>query len=324
MGEPLFRREVSILSPLRYPGAKRRLSGYIAETLRLNGLRPKLLVEPFAGGASVALELLNRNLVDKIVLGECDPLVASFWKIVFKDPEWIIKEIESIEVSLSMWDYFRDHKFATDKDRALACLFLNRTSFSGILAERAGPLGGRAQTSEYKITCRFPVQTLARRIRQAAALRSRVLFISATDWEKTLSKVELKGFSASEVFYYFDPPFYEKADRLYRFCFDDEAHRKLHDSVMSLKSPWIVSYDPAPFILNLYSRNGRVPQHVHLLYSASSGKQLVASREVVITNLPKLPTATRLYRTNEEWQSKGCERLGKTPSVNYPRYEVGQ
>src|SRR5262245_46609770 len=51
MSQPLSRREVSILSPLRYPGAKRRLSGYMAEVLRLDDLRPKLFVEPFAGGA---------------------------------------------------------------------------------------------------------------------------------------------------------------------------------------------------------------------------------------------------------------------------------
>lgn len=56
---PINRRQASIISPLRYPGAKRRLSGYIAETLKLNSLRPKLLVEPFAGGLSVALQLLN-------------------------------------------------------------------------------------------------------------------------------------------------------------------------------------------------------------------------------------------------------------------------
>jgi hypothetical protein len=49
------RRNASILSPLRYPGGKRQLAGYIAATIRLNGLRPKLFVEPFAGGASVAL-----------------------------------------------------------------------------------------------------------------------------------------------------------------------------------------------------------------------------------------------------------------------------
>jgi len=63
MKKPFSRREASILSPLRYPGAKRRLAGYVAEVLRLNSLRPKVLVEPFAGGASVFLQLLNDDLV---------------------------------------------------------------------------------------------------------------------------------------------------------------------------------------------------------------------------------------------------------------------
>ncbi|HEX8231002.1 MAG TPA: effector-associated domain EAD1-containing protein [Chloroflexia bacterium] len=53
------REEVSIVSPLRYPGSKRRLAGYIEATLRINNLRPALFVEPFAGGASVALQLLT-------------------------------------------------------------------------------------------------------------------------------------------------------------------------------------------------------------------------------------------------------------------------
>ena len=94
--EPLERDTVSILSPLRYPGGKRRLAGYIAAAIRINGLRPKLFVEPFAGGASVALQLLNDGLVDSIALGEKDPLVASFWKTVFYDHEWLIWRLEEV------------------------------------------------------------------------------------------------------------------------------------------------------------------------------------------------------------------------------------
>jgi len=124
------RKEASILSPLRYPGAKRRLAGYIAEVLRMNSIRPKLFVEPFAGGASVALQLLNDDLVDKIALGEKDPLVACFWKVVFKESEWLIDQIENIEVTVDKWKYFRENSFRTNRERALACLFLNRTSFS--------------------------------------------------------------------------------------------------------------------------------------------------------------------------------------------------
>ncbi len=324
MGDPLKRREVSILSPLRYPGAKRRLSGYVAETLRLNGLRPRLLVEPFAGGASVALELLSRDLVDFIALGERDPLVSSFWRVVFKDSSWLIKQLETVEVTLAMWDHFRGGIFWSDRDRALACLFLNRTSFSGIMSEGAGPLGGRTQASEYKIGCRFPIKTLARRIEQAAAMRNRVLFVNGADWKETLRKVSELGYSQGDVFYYFDPPFYKKADRLYRFFFSDDDHRELHDTITQLRSPWLLSYDPAPFILELYSRNGRETQHLHLLYSAASGPTLVTSREVMITNRLRLPKETRLWRTNGEWQSRVKCRPRDQSIPNSQMEEVSQ
>jgi D12 class N6 adenine-specific DNA methyltransferase len=55
----LDHEDASILSPLRYPGSKRRLASFIAHTLELNDLEPPLFVEPFAGGSSVALQLFH-------------------------------------------------------------------------------------------------------------------------------------------------------------------------------------------------------------------------------------------------------------------------
>ena len=149
----LVRGTASIFSPLRYPGAKRRLP---ATWLRCcaSDLRPKLFVEPFAGGASVALALLNDGLVQKIALGERDPLVAGFWKVVFREPEWLIEQIGNAPVTVRQWHQFWAGGFRSDRERALACLFLNRTSFSGILSDSAGPIGGYEQKSEYKIDCR--------------------------------------------------------------------------------------------------------------------------------------------------------------------------
>src|SRR5690348_5041293 len=92
-GAALERETTSILSPLRYPGSKRRLAGYIQKTLQLNNLHPSLFVEPFAGGASVALQLLNNNMVDTIGLIDRDPLVAAFWEAVFFDTEWLLEQI---------------------------------------------------------------------------------------------------------------------------------------------------------------------------------------------------------------------------------------
>ena len=139
---PFARTGVSILSPLRYPGAKRRLAGYIERVVVLNRLRPALFVEPFAGGASVALQLLNNRVVERIGLIERDPLVAAFWQTVFSDADWLVEQVETVEVTLERWyDYKRGVPTDT-RGRALACLFLNRTSFSGILVQHQARMSG--------------------------------------------------------------------------------------------------------------------------------------------------------------------------------------
>jgi len=299
----LARRNVSILSPLRYPGGKKRLAGYIAAAIRLNGLRPKLFVEPFAGGASVALQLLNDGLVEQIALGEKDSLLASFWNIVFKEHEWLIQALRDTEPTLANWDRFKLEHAGDDRGRALACIFLNRTSFSGIIGPTGGPLGGRAQTSAYKLGCRYSVETLARRIKQAAALRDRVLFVNHGDWRNTLRRTKARKFERGEVLYYFDPPFYYKADKLYRFHFDRAEHRRLHDALGELRQPWLLSYDAAPPIIEMYAENGIGPKRVELLYSAANSEKPSEMQELIVTNLSKLPTASRLWRTADEWRS---------------------
>src|SRR3954452_17628018 len=91
-----FLRNRKVLSPLRYPGGKRRLAPYVAAALAANDLRPDLLVAPFAGGASVSLELLDSELVGHVALGDADPMVAAFWRTVFEDTDWLCRQVESI------------------------------------------------------------------------------------------------------------------------------------------------------------------------------------------------------------------------------------
>jgi DNA adenine methylase len=296
----LVRDKASILSPLRYPGSKRRLASYIAETLRLNGLKPKLFVEPFAGGASVGLVLLNNGFVERLALGERDPLVASFWKVVFNDSEWLINEINNARITVRNWRRFREGRFHSDRERALACLFLNRTSFSGILAHSAGPIGGYEQRSEYKIDCRFAPDTIARRIRQAAALTDKVEFVRQADWKQTLKFVNSLDYKSNEVFIYLDPPFFQRADRLYRFYFSPEDHRDLREVTRRLRQKWLLSYDPADTILKLYADHHAAPEMIDLLYSVN--QSLVRAQEIIITNLKSLPSETRLWRSSAEWK----------------------
>jgi DNA adenine methylase len=298
------RHTASILSPLRYPGGKRRLAGYIAATIRLNSLRPKLFVEPFAGGASVALQLLNDGLVESIALGEKDPLLAGFWKTVFTDHEWLIEKLRDTEPTLTNWDRFKNGRYLTDRQRALACIFLNRTSFSGIIAPGAGPLGGRKQQSAYSIGCRYAVELITRRITQAAQLANRVLFVNHGDWRHTVRRVKARRYQPNEVLYYFDPPFYYKANDLYRFFFDDANHRRLHDALGTLGQPWLLSYDAAEPIIEMYRQNGIGPKRVELLYSAANSGELTEMQELIVTSLQRLPRASRLWRTADEWKKQ--------------------
>lgn len=300
--EPLIRKEATIISPLRYPGGKRRLAAFIVETLKLNNLRPKLFVEPFAGGASVALQLLNDGHVEAVALGEKDPLVASFWKVVFQDHEWLIRRIKRTRPTLRGWEYYKRGNFDNDRDRAMACLFLNRTSFSGILAPSAGPIGGRQQISAYNIGCRFNPEALIRRIRQAATLRDKILFIKQGDWKATLKQAQRRNHNQEEVFIYLDPPFYEKAEHLYRFYFDEKDHVALRDELTKLTFHWLLSYDSVPEIRALYAKYAGGLKHINLLYSASSNGNIEHSRELIVTSLPVLPDADRLWRSAKEWK----------------------
>jgi len=296
----MLKRSATILSPLRYPGSKRGLASYIAETLRLNSLFPKLLVEPFAGGASVSLQLLNDGLVDRVALGEKDPLLASFWKIVFNNCDSLIQEVSDVDVTVDNWRHFRHAKPRTDLSRALACLFLNRTNYSGILKRDAGPIGGFSQKSRYKINCRFPKATIIKRLRQAANLRDKVLFVNYGDWRATLDRAIASGYETSEIFAYLDPPFFRTGNRLYEQAFRLEDHSELCRYLSKAQIPWLLSYDPAEPIVEMYSENGITPKRISLLYSAKPKSQGREARELVITNLPNLPSQTQLWKTSSE------------------------
>ncbi|KTF30429.1 DNA methyltransferase, partial [Xanthomonas vesicatoria] len=66
-------------TPLRYPGGKGKLADYVEKVLELNGLFGGTYVEPYAGGAAVAMELLIRGLVKRIHINDLNPAVHAFW-----------------------------------------------------------------------------------------------------------------------------------------------------------------------------------------------------------------------------------------------------
>ena len=66
-------------SLLRYPGGKTWLVPHIRVWLR-SMKRPRLLVEPFAGGGIVTLTAIMENLAEESLMAELDNDVAALWK----------------------------------------------------------------------------------------------------------------------------------------------------------------------------------------------------------------------------------------------------
>lgn len=228
------------LSPLRYPGAKslmtRAISTLIANARERSTLRTRLFVEPFAGGASTALRLLSDGLVEQVLLADADPLVACFWQaaavhtdelVARLDDEWKTYVAPGGAPAVDRWDYWRAWRPAPGMDAtearlgfAVQCLFLNRTTFSGILHGRAGPIGGRSQASPYSIGCRWNAPAIEERVRYIGHLYStgRLVDVWLKDWRDTLSDLGelMPSLRPEQVLLYLDPPYLAKSDRLYR------------------------------------------------------------------------------------------------------------
>lgn len=274
------------LSPLRYPGSKPNLAEYFEAFLRENLLWGTELVEPFAGSASLSLALLRRGAISKAYLVERDPLLYAFWKQIKRDPDALCRKVANVRVSLATWRRMqRFLKFdrpseADVLDLALACVFLNRTNFSGILG--AKPIGGMSQDSPYKIDCRFNRGALVAGIQAVAGVapRLRVTFGDAVPYMRK----HAEAFAQRAAVVYVDPPYYLQGRKLYRYHFRDKDHRRLAQLLDASPFKWIVSYDNHPFIRNLFRDQVVVP--IWLNYVV---KQSRRAEELLISNCKLLP-----------------------------------
>lgn len=224
------------------------------------------------------------GFIDKAVLVERDPLVYAFWHSVFNATEALCEAIETCPVTLETWHILQATKAVNDPTKStytllqlgLSGLFFNRTNFSGIIG--AGPIGGQAQTSAYKIHCRFNKTALIRQIKAAALLAPRVsvFFGDALIFlRKNAAKI-----SADFSFVYIDPPYYTQGRKLYRHHYTDADHAMLAAYITSQGYPWLVSYDDHPRIRELYASKQMQP--IYLDYKVKSSR---TAQELVISNL---------------------------------------
>lgn len=257
-------------TPLRYPGGKGKLAEYIKAIVVANDLVGGTYVEPYAGGAAVAMELLLLDYVDQIHINDLNPGIHAFWKAVLDETDALVSLIETTPVTMEQWyvqKAVQHESMADELTLGFSTFFLNRCNRSGIL--KAGVIGGKEQTGKWKLDARFNKADLISRIRQISRFRDQIVLHckDAVELVATLS-ADLP----ENTLYYLDPPYYVKGKGLYDnfYCHNDhEAVAKMMDSIASSK--WVVSYDDVKEIRDMYSAYRSL--RYKLSYSAQSREQ---------------------------------------------------
>lgn len=269
-------------TPLRYPGGKGRLTRYIAELIKLNDLHNGGYVEPYAGGAGVAISLLLAEYVRTIYLNDVSRPVYAFWKATLDHTEALCRLIADTPVDLDEWHRQRHildiPEAVSTLELGFCTFFLNRTNRSGII--RGGVIGGKNQSGTWKLDARYNKIDLIGRIQQIAMRRDRIhLFsVDAVQFiEQTIPGIPTRSLV------YLDPPYYVKGGGLYEHHYRHSDHEEIAGLVQeTIRQPWIVSYDNHPEIRQLYG--ARRQQEFTLHYSANrrvQGQELMIFSDVL-------------------------------------------
>lgn len=272
-------------SPLRYPGGKGKLAPFMELMIDKLNLRGGTYIEPFAGGAGIALDLLFNNVVNHIVINDYDKAIASFWKAILTENARFVDCLMNTPITIEEWEHQREVLHNTNRysfELGFAAFFLNRTNRSGII--NGGPIGGRAQAGEWKLDVRFNREALAGRIRDIG-LRKRDITVYNKDVNSLI--VNYVPRFGNRTLIYFDPPYFEKGKQLYMNYFNLADHERIENLIRQhVTCNWMITYDNAPEIVRIY--NGYDIKQYDLNYSVA--KKRVASEIIIFPNGGMWPT----------------------------------
>ena len=227
-------------SPLRYPGGKTWLIPHIRAWLGAMDPGPRLLIEPFAGGAIVSLTAVMEDLVERCLLAELDRDVAAFWEAaLYQGPE-LCEMIREFTLTRPQVEALEREQPDNPLQRGFRTLVLNRTRRGGILAPGAALISG----GEYGrgVSSRWYPQTLAARVSEIYryARDCRIKFHPGDGMQ--LLERETRD---SESVIFADPPYTaggkRAGERLYVHHSID--HEKLFEMLADTTADFMLTYD---------------------------------------------------------------------------------
>lgn len=256
-------------SPLRYPGGKAALADLLAELRRLNHLGELPIAEPFAGGAGASLSLLYGEETPAVHINDADPAIHAFWKALMVRPNQFMAKLDNTLVDLAEWkrqrEVHRRPSRASVTNLGFATFYLNRCNRSGIIL-KGGPIGGLKQKGRWKIDARYNRDELRQRCKRVVEYRDRI-HVTPDDGLEFIKK-----HATEKLFFFIDPPYYEKGPTLYLNSLKPSYHEALARQLKGMQdASWVMTYDNAKEIRALYEPWAQV--HEFQLDYAASGRR---------------------------------------------------
>lgn len=249
---------------IRYPGSKAKIAkdiigqmpdGVYRTMFNYDGSRSRYREieyrEPFFGAGAIGLHVLPQLPEGTAVwLNDKDWWLHCMWKSIQDYPRALIKMIVEFIPSPDAFYRFKQEDGAKDIHPVVAGfqkIALHQTSFSGLGARAGGPLGGRKQTSEYNVQCRWKPELLEKAVWNWHHLFRRLsVRITCRDFEVILQE------APESCVIYLDPPYYVQGGALYKHAMTHDDHVRLATRLRACRARWTLSYDDCPTIRALY------------------------------------------------------------------------
>lgn len=241
-------------SPLRYPGGKSVLAGFLKDIISINNLEGCTYCEAYAGGAGAALDLLFSRKVRRIFLNDIDFHIYTFWDAILNNSSEFIRMIRDANVDIDNWkvqqQIYLNPKQYSNLEVGFSTFFLNRCNRSGILT-KAGPIGGMDQKGNYLIDARFNKNALIERIELISNFSSQIQIFNL-DALEFIDQLNQQPDTNNQLLY-LDPPYYNKGKTLYLNFYDHADHENIARKLSQFEDmKWVISYDNATEIHEIY------------------------------------------------------------------------
>lgn len=276
-------------SPLRYPGGKGKLYSFMELLITQYGHRGGIYIEPFAGGAGIAIELLEKSVVSEIVINDLDKGIYSFWRAILEETERFIEATRTAPLTITEWKKQKSVYFQNNRkysfELGFATFYLNRTNRSGII--KGGVIGGMEQSGVWKLDARFNRENLITRIRNIAKNKSKIHLYNkdiASFLKYYMPKYE------KNALVYFDPPYFNKGKALYLNFFEYADHIRIKKLIeQNVNCDWVITYDDEPEIEKIYQ--DYCIKKIELNYSAAQKR--MANELIIFKDKTMVPNINK-------------------------------